>query len=343
MCRDGEPRGVVPGGGERRRDAAPGAPSPHRALRRGVVIRGPVDARRRWRHRRPRGRPSLVRWMGQTRRLARRGPRVLRRGHRAHARERVRGRGPLRHRARAAAGGGPRARSGEVRRRARDIHARRGRRRGADAVPRLRVDIIRHVAAVRARVIRAGLRRGFRSGRVRGGGHRRARRPGRRQGTIAARRTSRAHHGRPARSLQARAIARVRRARLRLPRRDPPTIRPRTIRGGHRRRGADGELHRGARRGPRETLAARRPARSPRARHPRIRTRLDIRRRGPDARGRLWRRHPRVGLGSPGRVVDVHGVGGHRTERGGVAGGPRRSVVDERRSRLRVRTRHASR
>ena len=76
MCRDGEPRGVVPGGGERRREAAPGAPSPHRALRRGVVIRGPVDAR----HRRPRGRPSLVRWMGQTRRLARRGPRVLRRG-----------------------------------------------------------------------------------------------------------------------------------------------------------------------------------------------------------------------------------------------------------------------
>ena len=235
MCRDGEPRGVVPGGGERRREAAPGAPSPHRALRRGVVIRGPVDAR----HRRPRGRPSLVRWMGQTRRLARRGPRVLRRGHRAHARERVRGRGPLRHRARAAAGGGPRARSGEVRRRARDIHARRGRRRGADAVPRLRVDIIRHVAAVRARVIRAGLRRGFRSGRVRGGGHRRARRPGRRQSPIAARRTSRAHHGRPARSLQARAIARVRRARLRLTRRDPPTIRGARDGGGasEKRRG----------------------------------------------------------------------------------------------------------
>ena len=341
MCRDGEPRGVVPGGGERRREAAPGAPSPHRALRRGVVIRGPVDAR----HRRPRGRPSLVRWMGQTRRLARRGPRVLRRGHRAHARERVRGRGPLRHRARAAAGGGPRARSGEVRRRARDIHARRGRRRGADAVPRFRVDIIRHVAAVRARVIRAGLRRGFRSGRVRGGGHRRARRPGRRQSPIAARRTSRARHRRPARSLQARAIARVRRARLRLPRRDPTTIlRPRDGGGGHPRRGADGELHRGARRGPRETLAARGPARAPRARHPRIRTRLDIRRRrSPDARGQLWRRHPRVALGSPGRIVDVRGVGGHRTERGGVAGGPRRRVVDERRSRLRVRTRHASR
>ena len=174
-----------------------------------------------------RRRLALVRGMGPPHRPARRRSRVLRRGHRAHAGERVRGRGPLRHRTRQTRRGRPRARPGEVRRRARHVHARRGRGRDETEAVLIPIPVVvdgRHVraavATVRARIVRARLRRGLRRGRRRGGGRRRPRRPGRRQGAIAPGRAPREDDGRSGGPPQARSLSRVRRARLRIPRGD---------------------------------------------------------------------------------------------------------------------------